>query len=305
VTSDGRWLWVLESYEPIVSRLDLATGGCEEVIRLPGTVPDGIAFTDGGGALIACYRPDRIYHLDRAGRAEIVAEDPRGTLLSAPTNVCFTGPELDRVGRGQPRPVAPHAARPRAARGAAAPPGALGPRPGGGGGVVAAGHGMGRRARVSGRPLEDPPARFVPRYYEIEQALRARVAALRPDDPLPSDAMLCEEFGVSRMTARNAVQRLAQEGLVYRVPGRGTFVAEPPVHRQAGSLLSFTEEMRRRGRVPSSRVLAVGVREPGPPRRHGSSWDRRPSWSPSGACASPTRSRWPSRRRSCPPPSPR
>jgi gluconolactonase len=97
VTSDGRWLWVLESYEPIVSRLDLATGGCEEVIRLPGTVPDGIAFTDGGGALIACYRPDRIYHLDRAGRAEVVAEDPRGTLLSAPTNVCFTGPELDRV----------------------------------------------------------------------------------------------------------------------------------------------------------------------------------------------------------------
>lgn len=110
----------------------------------------------------------------------------------------------------------------------------------------------------------EPPARFVPRYYEIEQALRARIADLRPDDPLPSDAMLCEEFGVSRMTARNAVQRLTQEGLVYRVPGRGTFVAEPPVHRQAGSLLSFTEEMRRRGREPSSRVLAREVREPRP-----------------------------------------
>ena len=76
--------------------------------------------------------------------------------------------------------------------------------------------------------------------------------------------MLCEEFGVSRMTARNAVQRLSQEGLVYRVPGRGTFVAEPPVHRQAGHLLSFTEEMRRRGRAPSSRLLAREVREPGP-----------------------------------------
>jgi GntR family transcriptional regulator len=76
--------------------------------------------------------------------------------------------------------------------------------------------------------------------------------------------MLCEEFGVSRMTARNAVQRLAQEGIVYRVPGRGTFVAEPPVHRQAGSLLSFTEEMRRRGRVPTSRVVAREVREPRP-----------------------------------------
>jgi GntR family transcriptional regulator len=76
--------------------------------------------------------------------------------------------------------------------------------------------------------------------------------------------MLCDEFGVSRMTARNAVQRLTQEGLVYRVPGRGTFVAEPPVHRQAGNLLSFTEEMRRRGREPSSRLLERGVREPRP-----------------------------------------
>jgi len=121
---------------------------------------------------------------------------------------------------------------------------------------------MNRRVRL--RESVEPPARFVPRYYEIEQALRARIAELRPDDPLPSDAMLCDEFSVSRMTARNAVQRLTQEGLVYRVPGRGTFVAEPPVHRQAGNLLSFTEEMRRRGRVPSSRVLASEVREPRP-----------------------------------------
>ena len=129
---------------------------------------------------------------------------------------------------------------------------------------MAAGHGMGRRARIPGRPPEDPPMRFVPRYYEIEQALRLRIAELKPDEPLPSDAMLCEEFGVSRMTARNAVQRLVQEGIVYRVPGRGTFVAEPPVHRQAGNLLSFTEEMRRRGREPSSKVLARETREPGP-----------------------------------------
>lgn len=74
--------------------------------------------------------------------------------------------------------------------------------------------------------------------------------------------MLCDEFGVSRMTARNAVQRLAQEGIVYRVPGRGTFVAQPPVRREASSLLSFTEEMRRRGRVPASRVLGRRVRNP-------------------------------------------
>jgi GntR family transcriptional regulator len=100
---------------------------------------------------------------------------------------------------------------------------------------------------------------FVPRYYEIEQAMRARAAGLRPGDVMPSDAELCEEFGVSRQTARNAMQRLQQEGLVQRLPGRGTFVAERPIHRQAGSLISFTDEMRRKGRRPSSRVLRSGL----------------------------------------------
>jgi gluconolactonase len=97
VTPDGRWLWVVESYVPIVSRLDLQTGAREEICTILGTVLDGIAFTADGGALISCYRPDRIYHLDAEGRLEVVAQDPQGTLLGAPTNVCFVGPQLDRV----------------------------------------------------------------------------------------------------------------------------------------------------------------------------------------------------------------
>jgi GntR family transcriptional regulator len=100
--------------------------------------------------------------------------------------------------------------------------------------------------------------RFVPRYYAIEQELRARIARLQPGDALPSDAMLCKEFGVSRMTARNAVQQLKLEGLVRRIPGRGTFVAPRPLHRRMGRLLSFSDEMRARGLAPSSRVLELG-----------------------------------------------
>jgi GntR family transcriptional regulator len=103
---------------------------------------------------------------------------------------------------------------------------------------------------------------YAPRYREIEAVLRARIAELRPGQRLPSDADLCEEFGVSRMTARHAMAQLAEEGLVRRDPGRGTFVAEPPTHRRANFLMTFSHEMRRQGREPSSVVVRRTLRAP-------------------------------------------
>jgi gluconolactonase len=97
VTADGNYLWLVESYSPTVNRIDLRTGEVEEVTRLDGTVPDGVAFTAGGGVVVSLYRPDRIVHLDVDGRVDVLAEDPQGTLLAAPTNVAFVGPALDRL----------------------------------------------------------------------------------------------------------------------------------------------------------------------------------------------------------------
>jgi GntR family transcriptional regulator len=98
------------------------------------------------------------------------------------------------------------------------------------------------------------------RYQEIERWLRRRVLASAPGDPLPSEAELATQFGVSRMTARQAVQNLAAEGLVQRRRGAGTFVTPRPIHRHEGSLMSFTEDMRRRGMKASSRLLEAGLR---------------------------------------------
>lgn len=101
---------------------------------------------------------------------------------------------------------------------------------------------------------------YVPQHRRIEQVLRERITALRPGDRLPSDADLVAEFKVSRMTARNAMQRLADEGLVARQPGRGSFVAERATHRRTDRLMTFSREMERQGRVPSSRLLARAIR---------------------------------------------
>jgi GntR family transcriptional regulator len=80
----------------------------------------------------------------------------------------------------------------------------------------------------------------VPKYYQVEQALRRRISTLRKGAALPSEPTLCKELGVSRTTLRMAMDVLAQEGLVERSQGRGTFVVRPKLeyplayHLQAG-----------------------------------------------------------------------
>lgn len=78
---------------------------------------------------------------------------------------------------------------------------------------------------------------------------------LSPNSPVPSERVLSEQFGVSRMTVRQAVDALVVEGLLVRVQGSGTYVAPPKVDLQV-RLTSYTEEMRRRGMAPSMRLLA-------------------------------------------------
>lgn len=97
------------------------------------------------------------------------------------------------------------------------------------------------------------------RYREIELWLRQRCAESAPGTLLPAELDLARQFDVSRMTARQAMQNLAQEGLIDRRRGVGSFVAAPPLHRAESILYSFTDDMLRRGMTPSSRLLSAGV----------------------------------------------
>jgi len=100
------------------------------------------------------------------------------------------------------------------------------------------------------------------RYEQIATHLRSLVASAAPGDRLPSEAELCEQFGVSRMTARQAIQTLSTDGLIERRRGAGTFVRSKPVPRDLGSPLSFTGSMRARGMTTSSQILEWGECEP-------------------------------------------
>jgi DNA-binding GntR family transcriptional regulator len=69
-----------------------------------------------------------------------------------------------------------------------------------------------------------------PLYEQIAAILAARIAdgAYPPRRRVPSEATICEEFGVSRPTARAAVQLLVSRGLVVTVRGKGSFVVDSP-----------------------------------------------------------------------------
>ncbi len=75
---------------------------------------------------------------------------------------------------------------------------------------------------------------------------------------MPSERELSEAHGVSRMTARNALSLLEAEGLVYRRPPRGTFVAEPRVTFHVGS---FSDELARAGKRPAAQLLWAETRD--------------------------------------------
>jgi GntR family transcriptional regulator len=99
----------------------------------------------------------------------------------------------------------------------------------------------------------------LPRYYQLREIIRDRIVSgdWAPGSLIPSERELCERYGISRMTARQSITDLVNEGLLYREQGKGTYVGHPKIAQQLLRLTGFTEDMKVREQRPGARVLTA------------------------------------------------
>lgn len=99
----------------------------------------------------------------------------------------------------------------------------------------------------------------IPVYFQLKNDLVKKIAQglWKPGECIASERELCEIYGVSRMTIRQAIGELVQEGVLTRLKGKGTFVCEQTVKQQ--DMMSFTEMIKQTGRELKTEVINFDV----------------------------------------------
>lgn len=103
---------------------------------------------------------------------------------------------------------------------------------------------------------------FEPLYYQIRENIREKINSNEypPNSMIPTEAELCEHYGVSRVTVRRAILDLVQEGMLSRGKGKGTFVCENYGLTTVNGVQSFTQELLGLNMRPSARLLGCKIR---------------------------------------------
>jgi GntR family transcriptional regulator len=101
------------------------------------------------------------------------------------------------------------------------------------------------------------PTAGQPKHAQLKEAILDDIARglFKPGDLVPSHRSLSARYHMSHMTVRRAITDLAHEGIVYAVQGKGVYVAEPKQEVVADPLVSFHDDMLRRGLTPSAQTL--------------------------------------------------
>lgn len=94
-------------------------------------------------------------------------------------------------------------------------------------------------------------------YYQLKEIFLTKITnrEWKPNEKIPTEFALADTYKVSRITVRQALAELEKNGYLTRKQGRGTFVSIPKIEQNLTSFYSFSEEFRKRGFKPSSRVL--------------------------------------------------
>lgn len=92
------------------------------------------------------------------------------------------------------------------------------------------------------------------KHVEIREKLEKKFAKAKPHSQIPSARQLATQFDVSTMTIRQALQAMQSDGLIYTIPGSGTYVSGEKVSKRL-AFVSFSEEILEKGMKPSSQIL--------------------------------------------------
>ncbi|CAJ1182487.1 HTH-type transcriptional repressor NagR [Companilactobacillus paralimentarius] len=104
----------------------------------------------------------------------------------------------------------------------------------------------------------------VPVYIQIHNQIRKEIESGKwsVGERIPSERQLSQDFDVSRMTLRQAIQTLVDEGILQRQVGSGTYVASSKVQEKMSGTTSFTEITESQGKKPSSKTVSYHVADP-------------------------------------------
>lgn len=104
----------------------------------------------------------------------------------------------------------------------------------------------------------------IPLYYQVKKIILDRILSgeIKPGETIPTEKTFCEIYDISRTTVRQAITELVNEGYLYRVKSKGTFVSQPKIKTDLTDLFAgFNTELFSRDMIPSVKLIKAELRK--------------------------------------------